>query len=385
MSHSEDIDGWNKPFRMSSQASPHGQIPSLNGIRAISVLIVVLSHSNFGTIVPGGLGVTIFFFLSGYLITTLMLTEHDRTGGIDIFRFYARRVFRLIPPLLVTLAFAYGLTFWGRLPGQITLSGLAAQLLYFANYYSLFFDPGNTIPAGTGVLWSLAVEEHFYIFYPLIMTLFLRNAIRLRTIGIVFAITCAVILAWRIHLVKSPDFFEYRTYYASDTRIDSILFGCILAVWINPIRNIHFSKRMSLPQCLLLVVAIGVLLATLIYRGPVFRETLRYSLQGIALMPIFYFAVRFHRNAIFRALNWSWATKLGVYSYAIYLAHDVIINALTTDATAFSTLAPFPIALALSVAYAAAIDYFIDPYFRRLRVQLHARLAPGIAAPENPA
>ncbi|MBN9246488.1 MAG: acyltransferase, partial [Hyphomicrobium sp.] len=75
-------------------------IPSLDGIRAISVLIVVLSHSGF-EIVPGGLGVTIFFFLSGYLITTLMLAESESTGEIDILKFYARRVFRLMPPLLI--------------------------------------------------------------------------------------------------------------------------------------------------------------------------------------------------------------------------------------------------------------------------------------------
>ena len=82
-------------------------IPSLDGIRAISVLIVVLGHSGLEDVVPGGLGVTIFFFLSGYLITTLMLTEYERTGGINILNFYTRRAFRLMPPLLVTLAIAY--------------------------------------------------------------------------------------------------------------------------------------------------------------------------------------------------------------------------------------------------------------------------------------
>ena len=161
--------------RVKSDAHSHRfeVIPSLDGIRAISVLIVVLGHSGLEALVPGGLGVTIFFFLSGYLITTLMLTEHERTGGINIFNFYTRRVFRLMPPLLVTLAIAYGLTYARLLSGGITDTGLAAQLLYFANYYGLFFDPGNTIPDGTGILWSLAVEEHFYIFYPLLMTLML--------------------------------------------------------------------------------------------------------------------------------------------------------------------------------------------------------------------
>ena len=121
-----------------SQQSP--VIPSLDGIRAISVLIVVAAHSGLETLVPGGLGVTIFFFLSGYLISTLMLAENERTGEINIVKFYARRLFRLMPPLFVSLAIAYGLTYAGLLPGGITLTGLTAQLLYFANYYGLFFN-----------------------------------------------------------------------------------------------------------------------------------------------------------------------------------------------------------------------------------------------------
>jgi len=209
-------------------------IPSLDGIRAISVSIVVVGHSGLQALVPGGLGVTIFFFLSGYLISTLLLTEHARTGGINIANFYARRVFRLMPPLIVSLAVAYGLTYSGLLAGGITAKGLAAQLLYFANYYGLFFDPGNTIPDGTGILWSLAVEEHFYIVYPLLMALLLGSALRPRTIGTLLGIACLVVLAWRIHLVHSPDFVSDRTYYASDTRIDSIIYGCILAVVMNP-------------------------------------------------------------------------------------------------------------------------------------------------------
>src|SRR5882672_6722055 len=110
---------------------PSQTIPSLNGIRAISVLLVVLAHSGFGTIIPGGLGVTIFFFLSGYLITTLMLAESERLGNIAVLSFYARRVFRLAPALLITLTIAYGLNYSGVLPGQITHEGVTAQLLYF--------------------------------------------------------------------------------------------------------------------------------------------------------------------------------------------------------------------------------------------------------------
>ena len=352
-------------------------IPSLDGIRAISVLLVVVAHSGFEALVPGGLGVTIFFVLSGYLISTLMLAEYERTGGINILNFYARRVFRLMPPLLVSLAIAYGLTYAGLLSGSITSAGLAAQLLYFANYYVLFFDPSNTIPDGTGILWSLAVEEHFYFFYPLFLTLLLGSALRPRTIGTLLGIACLVVLAWRLYLVQSPDFVSERTYYASDTRIDSIIYGCVLAIVTNPLRQLHRPGTMSMAQWAVLATAAGTLLLTLVYRDPTFRETTRYSIQGLALMPLFYFAVRFSDNQLFKHLNSPWATTLGTYSYAIYLIHYVVIRLIVKNVAAIAAkpFILFPTALLISIAYAATVDRFVDRYFRQLR----RKYGPGLA------
>jgi peptidoglycan/LPS O-acetylase OafA/YrhL len=359
-------------------------IPSLDGIRAVSVLIVVLGHSGLQALVPGGFGVTIFFFLSGYLISTLMLAEHERTGGINVPNFYARRVFRLMPPLLVSLAVAYGLTYAGVLGGGITSQGLAAQLLYFANYYGLFFDPGNTIPDGTGILWSLAVEEHFYIFYPLLMRLLLGRALRPRTIGMLLGTLCVAVLAWRIHLLHSPGFISDRTYYASDTRIDSIAYGCILALVMTPVRlrsraGSMSSAQMSLVQWVLLAAAAGALLFALLYRDPTFRETARYSIQGLALMPIFYLAVRFADAPLFRVLNTPWAMTLGTYSYTIYLIHYVVIMAIDRNfpAVAAKPYILFPTALLISIAYAAAVDRLVEPYFRQLRRKFGSGPATG--------
>lgn len=354
-------------------------IPSLDGIRAIAVLLVVLGHSGLEGLVPGGLGVTIFFFLSGYLISTLMLGEYERTGGINILKFYARRMLRLMPPLLITLAVAYGLTYAGLLLGSITKAGLAAQLLYFANYYGLFFDPGSTIPDGTGILWSLAVEEHFYIVYPLSMTLLLGAALRPRTIGTLLGFVCLVVLAWRIYLVHSPGFLPERTYYASDTRINSIIYGCILAIVMNPMRQLRRSDTMSLAQWALLAASGATLLLTLLYRDPAFRETTRYSIQGLALMPIFYFAVQFSDNQLFRHLNSPWALRIGTYSYAIYLIHYVVIRLIAKSGSAIAAnpFILFPVALLISIAYAAVIDRFVDSYFRRLR----RKYEPGAAKP----
>jgi peptidoglycan/LPS O-acetylase OafA/YrhL len=360
------------PQLNSTLRSQSPSIRSLNGIRAISVLLVSCSHSGFGEIVPGGLGVTIFFFLSGYLITTLMFDEHERNCRIDVLSFYARRMLRLMPPLLVTLAIAYGLVYFGFLPGLITLNGLAALLLYFANYYLLFFDPGSTIPAGTGALWSLAVEEHFYIFYPLALTLFLRHSLKAQTMGIVLVVLCILVLAWRIYLVQSGVVYP-RTYMASDTRIDSIIYGCLLAICMNPIRHLPRSTKMSMFQWTIFVIGVGILLATLGFRDLAFRETFRYSFQGIALLSIFYYSIRFHDNYIFRHLNSSWISKIGVYSYSVYLVHDVIIASIQTNAPPSwrSPLVVFPVTLMLSIAYAAAIDSMVDSKFRKLRLRFH--------------
>ncbi len=344
-------------------------IPSLDGIRAISVLIVVLGHSGLDAFFPGGLGVTIFFFLSGYLITTLMLSEHERTGEINILNFYTRRVLRLMPPLLISLMIAYALTYSKILSGGITGTGLVAQLLYFANYYGLFFDRGNTIPDGTGILWSLAVEEHFYIVYPLLLTVLLGRSLRLQTIGALLGVVCLTVLAWRIYLVHSPNFISDRTYYASDTRIDSIIYGCILAIVANPKRQLNRPTAMSSFHWAVLAAALGTLLFTLLYRDAVFRETIRYSIQGLALMPLFYFAVRFSDNRPFLNLNLPWVVTLGTYSYAIYLIHYVIIRAIAKDVPGIAekSVILFPTVLLISIAYAAIIDRFVDPYFRRLR------------------
>jgi peptidoglycan/LPS O-acetylase OafA/YrhL len=385
-----DIDRAREVPTRKSDVRSHGLevIPSLDGIRAIAVLIVVLCHSDLEAFVPGGLGVTIFFFLSGYLITTLILTERERTGRLNIFNFYIRRIFRLMPPLLISLAIAYGLTYAGLLSGGITSAGLAAQLFYFANYYGLFFDPGNTVPSGTGVLWSLAVEEHFYILYPLLMMLMLGSALRPRAIGVLLGVGCLIVLAWRIHLVQlaqSPDFVSDRTYYASDTRIDSIIYGCILAVVMNPKRELYRLGTMSLVQWAVLAGAAGALLLTLLYRDPTFRETIRYSIQGLALLPLFYFAVRFSDNRLFRKLDLPWAVTLGTYSYSIYLIHGVVIEFVTRNVPAVATkfYSLFPIVLLISIAYAAAIDRFVDPYFRQLRRKYTAGVATKAAASQR--
>jgi peptidoglycan/LPS O-acetylase OafA/YrhL len=340
-------------------------------MRAVSVLIVVLSHVGLGHVVPGGLGVTIFFFLSGYLITTLLLQEYGRHGSIRIGRFYIRRFLRLAPPLLITLAVAYALVGAGWLPGGATWQGFAAQVLYLANYYYLFWDPGQTTPKGTGVLWSLAVEEHFYLAYPFVF-LVLRRWLPAPKVGWVLLGLSLLVLAWRYVLVGQPGFQPERTFYATDTRIDSIMWGCILALVANPWNGSPAQHAPRLRDWVGLAVGLLLLGVSLLVRDPSFRETLRYTLQGLALMPIFHFVVRYPRALPVRPLNWPFMMTLGVYSYAIYLIHFVVVFFLQQQSSVFQNWVVLLVAtLVLSVLFAAAIERWVESRLRRVRARFH--------------
>ena len=368
----------NLPFRQASgfcsnmgKTLEGGTIPSLDGLRAISISIVLVSHAGYGSVVPGGLGVTIFFFLSGYLITTLLLDEQERSGRIDVGKFYLRRAFRLFPPLLVTLAIAYALVAAGQLSGGMTWTGVLAQLLYFANYYGLFFDPGNTTAAGTGILWSLAVEEHFYLVYPAVMVGLFALGLSKYRIATVLAMVCLVVLAWRIYLVAQPGYETQRTYYSSDTRVDSIVYGCLLALVANPARaGSREAANLLMPiPLMMLALSAAALALSIVWRDPIFRETYRYSLQGLALMPFFYYSVRFSAHFPFTLLNTAMVARIGVYSYAMYLIHHVVIYFVDRNLPWLFEKKPLLVltTFAIAIFYASLLEVHVDSYFRRLR------------------
>jgi len=150
---------------------------------------------------------------------------------------------------------------------------------------------------------------------------------------ILLMLLCATVLAWRMLLVhhfsaidlQSGSAHHPRTCHATDTRLDGLLFGCALAVWGNPALDSTRIRR-SHWLWLLLPSSIAVLLATFVIRSVPFRETWRYTLQGLALMPVFITVIR-HADALpLRFLNWPWVSRLGVLSYAFYLTHTLLLE-----------------------------------------------------------
>jgi peptidoglycan/LPS O-acetylase OafA/YrhL len=343
-------------------------IPSLDGIRAVSFFLVFFSHSHLGGIIPGGFGVSIFFLLSGFLITTLLRKEFRRYGRISLGRFYLRRVLRILPPLYITLTLAivlfsieYGLH-------ALPAAGTLAQALQVSNYFEIYAARAITIP-GTGVLWSLAVEEHFYLIFPLLYAWMCARFSVSRQATILLGL-CAAALLWRCLLVYfEGDAAFAHTYLSTDTRFDSILFGCVFAVIANPTcddpayRWIVRALRWLVPLCLL------VLLGTFLYRDEYFRQTARYTVQALALIPLFIAAIHCRGSLPVRFLNLPFVCFLGVLSYSLYLCHFIIIESIESHWT-FNPVLTGALSLACALLFATAVHYGIERPCARLRKRL---------------
>jgi len=300
-------------------------IKSLDGIRALAVILVVISHSGFGAIVPGGFGVTVFFFLSGFLITTLLQREYEKTNTINYRYFLVRRALRIFIPLYIIYFLLLILAALDLYPATYTIDGVLSQVFFYSNYFRIFCSKSDLLD-GTGQLWSLAVEEHFYIIFPLLYLTLTRFK---KTYFFSFCITtCLIVLVWRIYLSEYTSSFD-RFYFATDTRFDSILYGVLLSLLMYKYNLFGtIDKTISVRGWLVLLSSVLLLLATFIIRDDYFRRTIRYSLQGIALLPLFYYAVTRPSLIYFKWLNFPWLTQIGLYSYVIYLIHNPIIHLL---------------------------------------------------------
>jgi peptidoglycan/LPS O-acetylase OafA/YrhL len=237
--------------------------PALDGMRAFAIVFVMMTHYNWRGVSlmrTGYLGVDMFFVLSGFLITTLLLAEWERAGHISLRDFYARRALRLLPLLAVVLLVASIIVLTTRpgTPGRPSWRFITATAFYFANWSHLYR------PSPEGFLnpaWSLAIEEQFYLIWPIVLIGLLTLGLRRRSLLAVPLIGAAASIVWRHHIMstppKAPNFAQYygwftfrsnlpsdlpkqrmfRVYFASDTRADMLLVGCALAIallWLAP-------------------------------------------------------------------------------------------------------------------------------------------------------
>ncbi|MBV9891083.1 MAG: acyltransferase [Rhizobacter sp.] len=348
-----------------------GTIDSLDGLRAVSIAIVFLAHSGLHKIVPGFFGVTVFFFLSGYLITTLLRVEFERTGNIGLRAFYIRRAFRIWPLFYLVLIVATLLTWSGIYGPPLPLDPVLVfmQFAHLANYAIVKAGWYIGRSPESWVYWSLAVEEHFYLLLPVLYLAMLKRGVSRPRQALFFLAACLATLAWRFVLVFAFDAPKERMYVATDTRIDSILFGCVLAVVHNPVLDDppfreRWLKVFWFPLGLVLVVA------SFLPRQPWFDQTLRYTMQGLALLPVFLVAVRYPQWWPCRPLNHPWIRMVGVLSYAMYLVHTTVIRIVQLWADS-----PLPLTIvsaATTLLVALALHRMVEVPFIAWRKRLDA-------------
>jgi peptidoglycan/LPS O-acetylase OafA/YrhL len=336
--------------------------PYLDGVRGIAILLVALSHGGFDHVIPGGLGVTIFFFISGYLITNLLLKEMKEHGTIRLDDFYMRRLWRLMPALLVYLNIA--LIIYLFFNQQIDAKEPISALLYLSNYYNIFYSY-DLLAGGHSmysVLWSLAIEEHFYLFFAPLVAI-IKNRQRLIFSIFLFLIFPLIIRGW-VTYYANPSFSEKYTYYATDARLDSIAYGCLLAIFGH--QRLNWIK----PGYAVTLGLIG-LIFSLLYRDDYFRQVFRYSLQGISLYLIFEVLI-FSKKIVLmrRLLSVHFLVFVGKLSYSMYLYHWLALIIMIAYLGKVESTAAWQIGYwMLTFGLSALSYYFVERPTLKLRVK----------------
>ncbi len=316
-------------------------IPGLDGIRAIAVSLVLLFHA--GLPVPGGTGVLLFFVLSGFLITWLLLKEANSTGAISLRSFYVRRTLRILPAFYIYAAVLLTL-FWLR-SRPVNVPQLVAALLYVNNYYQGLHGDPNT---GFSHTWSLAVEEQFYLLWPFLFLFLRRNPARMARF-----LSFAIILVWIYRLVLIYGFHVNQGYIyeAFDTRADSLMIGCLLAVLTHAglagkMFHVICSARWMLPLTLFLLVLSAAAERAF---GVDYRDTIGFALNGVLAFLLIVQVICVPASP----LNWAPVRYIGSISYAMYLWQQLLLD---VTGKALTTVFPgIPPALRILLEFASVI------------------------------
>lgn len=317
-----------------------GYVPALDGLRAFAVLAVVLYHMD-STLLPSGLlGVTIFFVLSGYLITGILIKEWKQKRSINLPRFWIHRVRRLFPAIVFMLTTS--LVFCAFLSPELLTklrNDLFAALFWFTNWWYIFQDVSYFEAAGAPSpvthFWSLAIEEQFYLVWPPLLLLLFKCKVKKRPMEIIILVL-AVISVVLMGVLYEPGGDPSRVYYGTDTRAFSLLVGAFLA-FACPMNKVCGKGRDALDphQRKILgylgagsFIALIVLMAVINAYSPVFYYggLLAVSLLSGLLM----LALVDPNNSIAKAFSMEWMLYLGRISYGVYLWHYPIIL-LTTN------------------------------------------------------
>jgi peptidoglycan/LPS O-acetylase OafA/YrhL len=332
-------------------------MPALDGLRAVSVFVVMVYH--FGLVqVPGDLGVSAFFVLSGFLITWLLLKENRATGSVSLSHFYTRRVLRIFPAYYAFLVVSFVVDHLRNDPWSPALRYSA--VFYVVNYFNAFFGHPNTSVAHA---WSLAIEEQFYLLWPLAFLLLRRRSKR-AALGMIVGIIVAVGL-WRSIAFLVIGASKAYVYNAFETRFDNIAIGCLLALLLER-GNLRGAVGATARWSWLPMLTLGLLVVSRVFMPTTYHYSAGFTVDA-ALIAIFIVQVL----QLYREPLWSWlelplVRYLGTISYPLYLYHQWGLGAVQS-LHALPEGVQFLAGTLLCIAVASGSYFVVERPFLRLK------------------
>ncbi|WP_182524708.1 acyltransferase family protein [Nocardioides dongkuii] len=303
------------------------RIEGLDGVRAFAVTSVILSHIGIPVFRGGGYGVLVFFVLSGYLMTTLLLRERDRTSTIRLGAFYGRRAVRLLPALAVvmaaTLAFVT-IVSPGTDEARGTYQAVLPALFYFSNWHWFFQGTEFEVLAYFGHFWSLSVEEQFYLVWPVTLLVLLRRASEL---ALAWALVGVAVCSLGIRLVTIRGADDAHLLFGTHAVMDQLAIGALLALLLRlvPSRTSAACRVGAWPSVAVVVIAMLVADPEADGVRGVLSNTIGTSIVAVATALVLGHVITAQGGLLARTLALRPVAWVGGVSYAMYLWHILVI------------------------------------------------------------
>lgn len=353
-----------------------GYNPALDGLRGVAIMMVMVFHATPHALIGGYIGVDIFFVLSGFLITTLLIREYDRSQTVNLKNFFMRRVLRLGPALLLLLLVfsCASLVFLTGENLKRFLIDAVITLFYVANWArALDIHP----PDYLGHAWSLAIEEQFYLVWPiifLVMVRYLKNRIHWLWLTLVLALSA---WAWRWGLLVTGA-TPMRLYNGSDTRADTLMIGCALAIALslNGVRQYmdtgarHWLAPLGFAAalCLLVIALYSNWEDPRMFKWGYFLVA---ASSAVIIADMMRPCRAGEEGYLRRVLSLPWLVWVGSISYGLYLWHFPVFRVLY--AAAFSPVVVLALGSLVTFAIASASYILVERHFLRLKGRYHDR------------
>jgi peptidoglycan/LPS O-acetylase OafA/YrhL len=358
-------------------AHQNRSIPTLDGWRGVAVTAVILFHGRFCFFgedseltklsAHGFLGVDLFFAISGFLICGLLLREYDTHGGISLRCFYIKRFFRILPPYYVFLAVLCTISVLGVI--HINYSNLPSCLLFYRNYKPLGMDEQGGFY--TAHFWTLAIEEHFYLIWPMLLI-----AVKPKRAGRVAFFLAMAVFAWRVldsHFNWLATVLPSATLLArTDTRMDALLWGCLAAIYFPAIAR--YGSRLRFSQLWLPILATLLVIEKLHPPGLII-------LRAVLMPALVLSTVIQPASLLGRVLEWQPLRWPGTISYSIYIWQELFLPASSSEKAhgAFHYLQQSPWNVLTILMCACLSRYLLElPMIR-----LGHRLSSSVPGPES--